>query len=147
MVSSMVEEKPVTLHHAIEPRLPPIRADETRVRQIVINLLTNAVKYTEQGEVTIALTLADDAVVTTVTDTGIGIAPQDLALIFEEFSRVDNSTTRRVDGLGLGLSICRRLVELHGGRIWVESEAGVGSRFHFSLPLAGPPPAEGHTPS
>jgi signal transduction histidine kinase len=140
MVSSMVEGKPVTLQHTIAANVPVVRADQTRVRQILINLLTNAVKYTEHGQVTLSLALVGDEVVTSVTDTGIGIAPDDLGLLFEEFSRVDNSTTRQVDGLGLGLSICRRLVELHGGRIWAESEEGVGSQFHFSLPVDGPGP-------
>jgi PAS domain S-box-containing protein len=134
----LIGDKPIELMQALDPILPLVRADETRARQVLLNLLTNAVKYTEQGRVTVSAFRDDGHLVIGVADTGIGISPEHLEVIFEEFGRVDDSSTRKVDGLGLGLSISRRLVELHDGRIWVESEPGIGSTFYFSLPIAGP---------
>lgn len=136
----LIGDKPIELIQALDPVLPLVRADETRARQVLLNLLTNAIKYTEQGRVTVSAFRNDDHLVISVADTGIGILPEHVETIFEEFGRVDDSSTRKVDGLGLGLSISRRLVELHGGQIWVESELGVGSTFYFSLPIDGPPP-------
>jgi len=137
--TSLVEDKPIKMIKALDPALPLVRADETRTRQVLLNLLTNAIKYTEQGQVTVSAFRDDDHMVVSVADTGIGISPEHIETIFEEFGRVDDSSTRKVDGLGLGLSISRRLVELHGGQIWVESEPEVGSTFYFSLPIEGPP--------
>ena len=134
----LIGDKPIELTQALDPDLPAIQADEKRVRQILINLLTNAIKYTERGQVTVSASHADGHVVIGVSDTGIGIPPEYQETIFEEFSRVDSSSTRKVDGLGLGLSISRRLVELHGGQIWVKSEPDVGSTFYFTLPVDGP---------
>ena len=137
MVTTLIEEKPIQLGQSLDPDLPIVRADKTRVRQVLLNLLTNAIKYTEQGQITVSASRDDGSIVISVADTGIGIPPEYVETIFEEFGRVDNSSTRKVDGLGLGLSISRRLVELHGGQIWVESEVGVGSTFYFSLPVDG----------
>jgi len=134
----LIGEKPIELVRAIDPDLPVVQADEKRTRQVLINLLTNAIKYTEHGQVTVAASRDDGRVIVSVSDTGIGIPPEHQEAVFEEFGRVDNSSTRKVRGLGLGLSISRRLVELHSGQIWVESKAGVGSTFSFSLPIAGP---------
>lgn len=135
---ALVGERPVELRVELEPDLPLIRADGARVGQVVLSLLDNAVKYTEKGHVTVSASQDGDFVVISVADTGIGIGPEHLEMIFEEFGRVDDSSTRSVDGLGLGLAISRNLVELHGGQIWVDSEPGVGSAFSFSLPIAGP---------
>jgi len=137
ITATLIEDKPIELVQMLEPDLPVIRADKTRVRQVLLNLLTNAVKYTEEGRVAVSVSRDDGYVVVSVADTGIGIPLEYRETIFEEFGRVDASTTRKVDGLGLGLSISRRLVELHGGRIWLESEVGIGSVFHFSLPVDG----------
>jgi two-component system, OmpR family, phosphate regulon sensor histidine kinase PhoR len=115
--------------------LPPVLADVTRVQQVVVNLLHNAIKFTPLGgQVTVRADQQDHAVQFTVTDTGIGIAAEDLPRIFERFYKVDRS--RATSGTGLGLAIARHLVEAHGGRIWVESEVGKGSTFYFTIPLA-----------
>jgi signal transduction histidine kinase/ligand-binding sensor domain-containing protein/DNA-binding response OmpR family regulator len=115
-----------------------VRGDPTRLRQVLVNLVGNAVKFTEQGEVTVKVereTYSQEALTLhfMVSDTGIGIPPEKQKLIFEAFSQADGSTTRKYGGTGLGLTICSRLVEVMGGRIWVESEMGRGSRFHFTM--------------
>lgn len=134
--TARIGSKPIELKQSLAPDLPVIQADKTRVRQVLLNLVTNAIKYTERGQVTVSASRDDGFVTVSVSDTGIGIPPEYQETIFEEFGRVDSSSTRKVDGLGLGLSISRCLVELHGGQIGVESEVGAGSTFHFSLPLA-----------
>ncbi|WP_293361103.1 ATP-binding protein [Phenylobacterium sp.] len=111
------------------------RGDPTRVRQILYNLLSNAVKFTEAGEISLTVTAPNDVLTVVVTDSGIGIAPADLARLFSRFQQVDSSTTRRYGGSGLGLSICRELAELMGGSVTVESQTGKGSRFIVTLPL------------
>ncbi|HSD37503.1 MAG TPA: PAS domain S-box protein [Rhodocyclaceae bacterium] len=116
------------------------RGDAMRVRQIVTNLLANAIKFTERGEVALSVVPGIEkdagALHFTITDTGIGIPPERLASLFEPFIQADASMSRRFGGTGLGTTISKQLVELMGGRIWVESEAGVGSAFHFVLPLS-----------
>jgi signal transduction histidine kinase/DNA-binding response OmpR family regulator len=121
--------------------LPPLKADRIRVRQVLLNLLSNAHKFTPQGnEITLSCSLADPATMLfSVSDTGIGIKPEDQELIFEEFRQVDGTATREIEGTGLGLTISKRLVEMHGGTIWVESTYGEGAVFSFLLPLGGPP--------
>ncbi len=132
-------EKGLDLLYEIGDGVPnAIRGDATRLRQILVNLLGNAVKFTQRGEVVISVKvtpLDGEAVelVFEVSDTGIGIAPQDMDRLFQSFSQVDASTTRRFGGTGLGLAISRRLAELMGGRIWVESEVGRGSSFFVSI--------------
>ena len=115
-----------------------IYADDTRIRQVMINLVNNAIKFTERGKITISLKHLDSTrILITVKDTGTGIPPDKLEMIFQEFTQVDTSTTRKVGGTGLGLPISRRLVEMHGGRIWAESTGidGEGSSFFVELPL------------
>jgi len=115
-----------------------IFADNTRLRQVMINLVNNSIKFTEKGSVRICASRMDSAtVLITVKDTGIGIPPNHLEAVFQEFSQVDTSTTRKVGGTGLGLPISRRLVEMHGGRLWAESTGvdGEGSVFHVELPI------------
>ncbi len=103
----------------------------------MLNLLTNAVKFTpEGGRVRIEARDEDDEVTVCVSDTGIGISEDDLEIIFDEFRQVDSSYSRRYEGTGLGLALCKKFVELHGGRIWAESEEGLGSRFYFTIPHA-----------
>jgi len=118
--------------------LPRIRSDEERLTQILLNLLSNAVKFTERGRVGLRLAAAADSVSFAVSDTGIGISPEHLPRLFEEFRQVDGSVTRRYGGTGLGLAICRRLAALLGGRIAVTSEPGKGSVFTLTLPLDAP---------
>lgn len=110
--------------------------DQARIRQVVLNLLSNAARFTSRGGVTVRLDTSSDEAVISVQDTGPGIAPENLGRAFEEFRQVDGSPRRPHDGAGLGLAISKDLVELHGGRMWVESEVNVGSTFYFSLPLS-----------
>ena len=141
MVAARAQEKGLVLVCEIAPNVPTeLVGDPTRLRQVLLNLLGNAVKFTESGEVSLRVTRdADSAVPTalrfTVSDTGIGIPGEKLGQIFERFTQADSSTTRRFGGSGLGLTISKRLVELMGGRIWVESEIGKGSVFAFAVPL------------
>jgi signal transduction histidine kinase len=137
--ASLFAQKQLALVRQIEPDLPDVPGDHDRLVQVVINLLSNAVKFTAQGSVVCAARRADGFLVTSVIDSGVGIAPKDYDKVFEEFVQVGDVMTDRPQGTGLGLPICRKIVEHHGGRIWVESELGRGSTFSFSLPLAGPP--------
>jgi signal transduction histidine kinase/CheY-like chemotaxis protein len=143
MVRSLFEVRSLYLRVEIEPDLPPIMLDHIRVRQVLLNLLTNAVRFTTEGGVTIrACRSAGEpiggvfasSVVISVCDTGIGIAEADLPRLFQVFCQLDNAY-RWNRGSGLGLSISKQLVELHGGRIWASSEVGKGTTFSFSLPL------------
>ncbi len=136
----LIKDKPITLVQNIAPNIPIVRADATRIRQVMLNLLSNAAKFTEQGTITIEAGVevnenSQPEIVVKVADTGPGIAPQDLSKLFQPFSQVDASPTRKTGGTGLGLSISRRLIELHGGRIGVNSETDKGSTFYFTLPL------------
>jgi signal transduction histidine kinase/CheY-like chemotaxis protein len=131
---SLVEARGLTLYTEIEPGLPQVWVDPTRIRQVLINLLNNASRFTDEGSVTVSVRREDSNVVFAVADTGIGIAPKDLDRIFEEFHQV-NEGRRRQGGAGLGLAISREFVQLHGGRIWVESQIDQGSTFGFSLPM------------
>jgi signal transduction histidine kinase len=122
--------------------LPMVIADEGRVRQVLLNLLSNACKFTHTGEVALGACADSVAVTIWVRDTGIGIAPADQERIFNYFERVDGDDARLYTGTGLGLAISRWLVELHGGRIWLESELGKGSTFFFTLPRMPAPGVE-----
>lgn len=111
-----------------------IRADRTRLMQILFNLVSNAIKFTERGSVTLALRHEDSKLLVDVIDTGIGIRTEDIPIVFEQFRQVDGSMTRKAGGSGLGLPISKKLVELHGGEMWVVSEPGKGSTFSFTIP-------------
>ena len=139
----LVKDKPVELRKEIQPDLPIIHADPIRVRQILLNLISNAAKFTEEGYIEVAARLAKgphglSEILVKVEDTGPGIAPEDQHKLFRPFSQVDASLTRKTGGTGLGLSITRNLVEMHGGRIWLESEVGKGATFYFTLPVIQP---------
>ncbi|MEX2030431.1 MAG: ATP-binding protein [Anaerolineales bacterium] len=138
----LVHDKPVELGVDVPQDLPRLQADTMRVRQILLNLVSNAAKFTERGRIDVVARLTDrqgiPEIEVAVSDTGPGIDTQAQAKLFEPFTQVDSSSTRKTGGTGLGLSICRHLVELHGGRIWVESVAGQGSTFKFTLPLRPP---------
>ncbi len=146
-VRSLVEARGLTLQTEIEPGLPRLWVDPTRIRQVLFNLLTNAARFTEMGGVTVRAGRQQDEIVFAVSDTGVGIPPSGLANVFEEFRQLDSSTRRRHGGAGLGLAICKRFVELHRGRIWVESEVGRGSTFFFTLPVAPPEPTALQAPA
>ena len=131
----IAQGKNISLKTDITERLPEIEADGRRVEQVVANLLDNALNHTPQGgTVTIAVSPDKDGILVSVSDTGEGIPPEHLPYIFERFYRVDDARSRKTGGAGLGLAIAKQMVELHGGRIWVESEAGKGSKFSFTLP-------------
>jgi GAF domain-containing protein len=126
----------ITLDWAVDERVGDIVADERKIKQILLNLLSNAVKFTpEGGRVGITAMAAEGVVTISVSDTGVGIAPEDQAAIFEEFRQVGRDDARKQEGTGLGLTLAKKFVELHGGRIWVESTVGTGSTFTFSLPV------------
>ena len=126
----------ITLTQTVDERLGDIVADERKVKQILLNLLSNAVKFTpEGGRVGLTATAADGVVTIAVSDTGVGIAPEDQAAIFEEFRQVGRDDARKQEGTGLGLTLAKKFVELHGGRIWVQSQVGQGSTFSFTLPV------------
>jgi signal transduction histidine kinase/CheY-like chemotaxis protein len=137
MVKERAGNHGITLELEIDPALDAIEADERKVKQVVFNLLSNAVKFTpDGGEIFVSASRDEDGVCIAVRDTGIGIAPEEQALVFEEFRQAGVASSQKHEGTGLGLALCRRFVELHGGRIWVESEPGVGSTFSFTLPNA-----------
>ena len=121
--------------------LPVITADERKVRQVLLNLLSNAVKFTPDGGwIGVTANLRDGELRISVKDTGIGIPVEDQGTVFEEFRQVGQHSDRSHEGTGLGLTLAKRFVELHGGRIWVESEAGKGSTFTFAIPIERPAP-------
>ncbi len=139
-------KKGIPIQTHIQQDVPPLIADKVKFKQIMFNLLSNAVKFTpENGRITINANLVNQHLKIAVSDTGIGIKHEDTDKIFEAFRQLDASHARRYEGTGLGLTLTKRLVELHGGRIWVDSEYGKGSTFTFTLPLEPPRSPEKHT--
>jgi two-component system, OmpR family, phosphate regulon sensor histidine kinase PhoR len=127
----------LSLDVSFPPALPAVRGDSSLLREVLQNLLDNAVQYTQPGgKITLSANAGDSEAIVTVADTGIGIPQAEKERIFERFYRVDAARSREVGGTGLGLSIAKHIVEAHGGRIWVDSSVGQGSQFHFSIPLA-----------
>jgi signal transduction histidine kinase len=141
-VESLATEKQLALKLDIPSKLPAGRGDERRIAQVLLNLVGNAIKFTEKGEVAIAASASNGSFNIAVRDTGPGISPADQVKIFEEFHQADNSATKTKGGTGLGLSIAKRIVEMHGGRIWVESSLGSGATFSLSLPVKVQPELE-----
>ena len=135
LVKPQSDEKELEVRANVPVELPSILADRARFRQVLVNLVSNAVKFTDSGVVTISASSGDGWVTLSVADTGIGISQDAQAYIFDEFRQADASTTRRFGGTGLGLAISKRLIALHGGRIWVESGAAGGSVFSFTMPV------------
>lgn len=139
-MGGLLMDKPISLVQEISQDLPRIQADPIRIRQVLINLLSNAAKFTEKGTITLSASVEKDSkdkneLKIMVTDTGIGISPSDQDKLFEPFAQVDSSASRKTGGTGLGLSISRRLIELHGGKIGLISKVGEGSSFFFTLPI------------
>ena len=127
----------------IDAAVGDLRGDERKVKQIMLNLLSNAVKFTpEGGSITVLAHYADGLAHVAVRDTGVGIAPEDQAAVFEEFKQVGTDVTKKGEGTGLGLALTKSFVELHGGRLWLDSAIGQGSTFTFTLPLELPVAAE-----
>ncbi|MET0345105.1 MAG: GAF domain-containing protein [Casimicrobiaceae bacterium] len=135
LLREKAQRRGIALAREIDPRLGAVNADERKVKQVLLNLLSNAVKFTpEGGRIGVRAGIVDGAAQIAVTDSGVGIAPDDQAAVFEEFRQV-GAPSAKVEGTGLGLAISRKFVELHGGKIWVESRVGSGSTFTFTLPL------------
>ena len=135
LVRERAGRRGIALGLTVDERLEQIRADERKVRQVVLNLLSNAIKFTpEGGRIEVQAGPVDGNVEISVSDTGVGIAPEDQGAIFEEFRQV-GTAAKKVEGTGLGLALSRKFVELHGGRIWVKSQVGAGSTFTFTLPV------------
>lgn len=133
----LLKDKPdVDLQIDLPDTLPEVSADTVRLRQILWNLLSNAIKFTDHGSISLSAKSENSEMVITVRDSGAGIDPHYHSIVFDQFRQADGSATRKAGGTGLGLAITRQLVELHGGRIWLESAAGQGSTFTFTLPLA-----------
>ena len=126
-----------TLKLDVPANLPAGRGDERRITQVLLNLVGNAIKFTDKGEIAIAASAMNGSFKIAVRDTGPGISPADQVKIFEEFQQADNSTTKSKGGTGLGLAIAKRIIEMHGGHISVESKLGAGSTFTVSLPVKG----------
>jgi signal transduction histidine kinase len=134
-VESLAAEKNLELKVSVSPGVSKGKGDQQRISQVLLNLVGNAIKFTEEGEIRIEATASNDTYVVSVSDTGLGLSEADRQRVFEEFHQVDGSSTRKKGGTGLGLSIAKRIVEMHGGRIWVESTVGKGSTFWFTLPV------------
>jgi signal transduction histidine kinase len=135
MMRTHAEDKGLSFNVEIAPGLPPVKATPDHIKQVWVNLISNAIKYTKPGGVVVAsVTQNPNYVMGSVEDTGIGIRPEHKSQIFEEFFRTDEAKAMERQGTGLGLSIVKRIVEIYGGRIWVESEVGKGSKFTFIMP-------------
>jgi signal transduction histidine kinase len=135
-VEPLANQKQIRLKIEVAPELPLGRGDEQRLTQVLLNLVGNAIKFTDLGEVSITGSAANGSFTVAVRDTGPGISTTDQAKLFQEFQQADNSITRKKGGTGLGLAISKRIIEMHGGKIWVDSVAGQGSTFSFALPIS-----------
>ena len=131
----LAAEKRLAFMAELPAHLPTVYGDERRISQVLLNLVGNAIKFTDEGEIAIKASVANGSFTVAVRDSGPGISPSDQARIFDEFQQADNSSTRAKGGTGLGLSITKRIIEMHQGRIWVESALGKGSTFFFTLPV------------
>ncbi len=135
LVRERAGRRSLTLHKNVDAEVGDVRADERKVRQVVLNLLSNAIKFTpEGGRIEVAAVPRDGSVEVYVSDTGMGIALEDQEAVFEEFRQV-GTAEKKAEGTGLGLTLCRKFIELHGGRIWVKSQVGEGSTFTFTIPV------------
>jgi signal transduction histidine kinase len=135
LVRERAGRRGIALQTSIDERLGEVWADERKIRQVVLNLLSNAIKFTpEGGRIEVRAAPVDGSVEVSVSDTGVGIAAGDQEAVFEEFRQVGTSAAKQ-EGTGLGLTLCRKFVELHGGRIWPTSEVGAGSTFTFTIPV------------
>jgi signal transduction histidine kinase/CheY-like chemotaxis protein len=137
-VRTLMESKHLALELTISDDIPEVYCDRTRIEQVILNLMSNAARYTDEGKIAVAVVRQDQCVRVSVTDTGPGIPAQDIERIFEPFCQGTSDFWRDKGGSGLGLSISKQFVEMHGGRMWVESELGVGTTFAFELPISSP---------
>lgn len=137
-VRPLLVSKRLAIELEVEDDLPSVYCDRTRIEQVILNLVSNSARFTEKGKVAVKASRSESHLQVTVEDTGSGISPEDLGRIFEPFAQGTSNPQRSYGGSGLGLSISKQFIELHGGRLWVESEVGVGSSFIFLLPLSSP---------
>lgn len=138
MAEPSFRQKELWLEATYDPGLPDVFVDTTRIRQVILNLVTNGLRFTDRGGVTIHVVQQTDSLLVEVEDTGTGIAEGDIPKVFEAFRQVGQDSWRRREGSGLGLAISQRFIELHGGKMWLESDLGKGSRFYFTIPLFEP---------
>jgi signal transduction histidine kinase len=131
----LATDKKLAFKVEMAPELPPGCGDGRRLTQVLINLVGNAIKFTDAGEVAIKAEAKNGSFYVSVRDTGPGISAADQAKLFQEFQQADNTITRKKGGTGLGLAISKRIIEMHGGKIWIESQPGQGSTFAFTLPV------------
>ena len=134
-LESLAAEKNLALKLNLPKKLPIGKGDDQRLTQVLLNLVGNAIKFTEEGEICIEALAEDECFIVSVVDTGPGISEENLHTVFREFHQVDGSSTKQKGGTGLGLAISKKIVEMHGGRIWVSSSVGAGSTFTFSIPV------------
>lgn len=132
--TSLFETKSIEFIVQIEDKIPQIMGDNDKLMQVFINLISNAVKFTEEGNITVKLTTVNSHIQVSIKDTGCGIDDSDIPKVFEKFKQVGNTLTNKPQGTGLGLPICKEIIQYHGGEIWAESQPGVGSTFYFTLP-------------
>lgn len=131
----LAQEKNLALYLELTDDVQQVEADRTRLRQVLWNIMGNAIKFTEKGSVTLGMEIEKNELLVSIRDTGIGIKPEDISIVFEQFRQIDGSLNRRAGGTGLGMPITKKLIEIHGGRIWIDSILGVGSTFWFTIPL------------
>lgn len=134
----LAQEKHLFLHLDIDDGVKPVQADRTRLRQVLWNIMGNAIKFTEKGSITVSVQAQQNHILCSVRDTGIGIKEEHAAVVFEQFRQIDGGLNRAAGGTGLGMPITKKLVELHGGEIWIESVFGQGSTFLFTIPYNPP---------
>jgi signal transduction histidine kinase len=134
-VEPLATGKALALTAEVDKDLPTGHGDGRRLAQVLLNLVGNAIKFTDRGQVAITASVADSLFTVAVSDTGPGIAASDQTKLFQEFQQADNTITKQKGGTGLGLAISKRIIEMHGGRIWLDSEVGKGSKFTFTVPV------------
>jgi signal transduction histidine kinase len=134
--ATMAAQKNLDLSCQADPELPEFTGDEDRLLKVLVNLISNAIKFTTEGQIVLRAERLDRHIRFAVEDSGIGIAPSDQQAVFEKFCQIGDTLTDKPKGSGLGLSICQQIVEHHGGRIWLESVPGQGSTFYFTVPIA-----------
>jgi len=136
LTNPIIRDKSLQVIQSIREPLPRIMADKDKLMQVIINLISNAIKFTEEGCIVCSARVVEDSIIVSISDTGIGIREEDKKFIFEKFSQVGDTLTNKPKGTGLGLSICKYIIEEHGGEIWVESEMEKGTDFSFSIPIS-----------
>ena len=131
----IIKNKKLSSQYKIQKNLPTIEIDKDAMTQVMFNLISNAVHYTDKGKITVEVKRSNEDILFSVSDTGTGISKVHLGKIFERFYQADDPLTRKIGGTGLGLSLCKGFVEVMGGKIWVKSQVGKGSTFYFTIPI------------